>query len=112
MKTIYLDFSKAFDRLNYDILLSKLAYYGIHPNALRLLTSYLQDRCQYVQLDNVKSCEHPTTCGIPQGSVLGPLFFNILINRVHTTQAYKKLSLFMTILAKKNYGFFMTSAIF
>ena len=86
---LYLDFSKAFDSLNYDILLSKLAYYGIQPNALRLLTSYLQDRCQYVQLDNVKSCEHPTTCGIPQGSVLGPLLFNILINDI--TEASTKI---------------------
>ena len=90
---IYLDFSKAFDSLNYDILLSKLAYYGIQPNALRLLTSYLQDRCQYVQLDNVKSCEHPTTCGIPQGSVLGPLLFNILINDI--TEASKKFDFIM-----------------
>ena len=90
---IYLDFSKAFDSLNYDILLSKLAYYGIQPNALRLLTSYLQDRCQYVQLDNVKSCEHPTTCGIPQGSVLGPLLFNILINDI--TEASTKFDFIM-----------------
>ena len=91
---IYLDFSKAFDSLNYDILLrmSKLAY-GIQPNALRLLTNYLQDRCQYVQLDNVNSCKHPTTCGIPQGSVLGPLLFNILINDI--TEASTKFDFIM-----------------
>ena len=82
---IYLDFSKAFDSLNYDIFLSKLAYNGLQPNALRLLTSYLEDRCQYVQLDNVKSSKHSTTCKIPQGSVLGPLLFNIIINDI--TQA-------------------------
>ena len=101
---IYLNFSKAFDSLNYDILLSKLAYYGIQPNALRLLTSYLQDRCQYVQLDNVTSCEHPTTLymytnqdcdvqwdgahsimfkifnGVKQGSVISPLLFTLYID--------------------------------
>ena len=82
---IYLDFSKAFDSLNYDILLSKLAHYGLQPNALLLLTSYLQDRCQYVHLDNVKSSKHSTTCGNPQGSVLGPLLFNILINDITQT---------------------------
>ena len=52
------NFSKAFDSLNYDILLSKLTYYALEQNALRLITSYLQEGCQYVQLDNVKSCKH------------------------------------------------------
>ena len=85
---IYLHFSKAFDSLNYDIILSKLTYYGLQQSALRLLTSYLLDRCQYVQLDNVKSSKHSTTCGIPQGSVLGTLLFNILIHDI--TQASTK----------------------
>ena len=70
-----------------------MAYYGLQLNALRLLTSYLQDRCQYVQLDNVKSSKHSTTCGIPQGSVLGPLLFNILINDI--TQASTKFDFIM-----------------
>ena len=52
---IYLDLSKAFDSLNYDILLSKLKFYGLQNNALQLLKSYLSDRSQYVQIDNVKS---------------------------------------------------------
>ena len=72
---VYLDFSKAFDSLIYDILLSKLKHYGIQENALQLLSSYLKDKSQYVQLDNVKSSSHAVICGIPQGSVLGPLFF-------------------------------------
>ena len=90
---IYLDFIKAFNSLNYDILLSKLAYYGIQSNSLRLLISYLQDRCQYVQLDNVKSSKHSTTCGISQGSVLGSLLFNILINDI--TEASTKFDFIM-----------------
>ena len=45
---IYLDFSKAFDSLIYDILLSKLKHYGLQQNALQLLSSYLNDRSQYV----------------------------------------------------------------
>ena len=74
--------SKAFDILKYDILLSKLHYYCLQNNALRLLKSYLDGRSQYVQIENVKSCSHPVLCGIPQGSVLGPLLFNILINGI------------------------------
>ena len=90
---IYLDFSKAFASLNYDILLSKLTYYGLQQSALRLLTNHLLDRCQCVQLDNVKSSKHSSTCGIPQDSVLSPLLFNILINDI--TQASIKLDLIM-----------------
>ena len=83
----------AFDSLNYEIFLSKLTYYGIQQSALRLLTGYLLDICQYVQLDNVKSGKHSTTCGILQVSVLGPLLFNILIN--HITQASTKFDFIM-----------------
>ena len=63
---IYFDFSKAFDSLNHIILLSKLKFYGIQQDALYLLKSYLSNRSQYVQLDNVKSSHHTVLCGIPQ----------------------------------------------
>ena len=55
---IYLDFSKAVDSLNHILLLSKLKLYGIQPDALGLLKSYLSNKSQYVQLDNVKSSHH------------------------------------------------------
>ena len=90
---IYLDFSKAFDSLIYDILLSKLKHYGIQENALQLLSSYLKDRSQYVQLDNVKSSSHAVICGIPQGYVLGPLLLNIYINNI--TEASTKFDFIM-----------------
>ena len=72
---IYLDLSKAFDSLCYDILFSKLKYYGLQWNALQLIKGYISGRCQYVQLDDVKSSIHAVVCGIPQGSVLDPLLF-------------------------------------
>ena len=90
---IYLDFSKAFDSLYYDILLSKLKYYGLQWKALQLLKSYISSRCQYVQLGDVKSSTHTVVCGIPQGSVLGPLLFNIYINDI--TKATPKFNIIM-----------------
>ena len=77
---IYVDLSKAFDCLNHDILLSKLRFYGLSDDALSLLKNYLTSRDQYVQLGNIKSECHAISCGIPQGSVMGPLLFNIVIN--------------------------------
>ena len=77
---IYVDLSKSFDCLDHAILLSKLNYYGLNDNAINLLENYLSDRDQYVQLGNFKSQYHNISCGIPQGSVMGPLLFNIVIN--------------------------------
>ena len=90
---IYLDLSKAFDSLYYDTLLSKLKYYGLQWKALQLIKSYISGRCQYVQLGDVKSSTHAVVCGIPQGSVLGPLLFNIYINDI--TKATSKFNVIM-----------------
>ena len=77
-----IDLSKAFDSLDHTILLFKLKCYGFENNALTLLHSYLSCRNQYVQLDDSRSNLENVTCGIPQGSVLGPLLFNICINDI------------------------------
>ena len=77
-----MDLSKAFDSLNYNILLQKLTYYGIRNSAITLLKSYLSNCKQYVQIDDVSSSMLSIYTGVPQGSIVGPLLFNILINDI------------------------------
>lgn len=78
---IFLDFKKAFDSIKHNILFSKLDRYGIRGIALDLMKSYLQNRFHFVGLGNNKSSLE-IKCGVPQGSILGPILLLVYINDV------------------------------
>jgi len=77
---IFLDLSKAFDTLNHSILIEKLNHYGFQGKELNLLKSYIIDRRHYTEVNNKKSETLISKCGVPQGSVLGPLLYNLFCN--------------------------------
>lgn len=79
---LFLDFRKAFDSIRHDVLYHKLPLCGIRGVALNLVTSYLSDRLQFTCLNGFRSSMRPIIYGVPQGSILGPLFFLLYINDI------------------------------
>ena len=78
--SIYLDYAKAFDRVDHRLLILKLKRYNFHPMLIRWISSFLLNRTQEVVINGTHSCRKDIISGVPQGTVLGPVLFIIFIN--------------------------------
>ena len=85
---IFIDLSKAFDTVDHKILTKKLGLYGIKDCNQRWFESYLSNRKQFITFGDKQTNIETITCGVPQGSILGPLLFLIFVNDLHKVRKY------------------------
>ena len=91
---VLIDYTKAFDTLDHELLLSVLHFVGFSNDAINFMKSYLNSRYQYVETDKGVSSALPLRCGIPQGSILGPLLFSIYTCNITSCLEYCKAHLY------------------
>ena len=99
---LLIDFSKAFDMVEHQILLDKLKHYGIWGPALKWLESYLSNRKQFGSINGSESSTLTLEYGVPQGSILGQLLFIIYINDIPNIADFAKFILYANIILTGN----------
>ena len=89
---VFVDSSKVFDTVDHQIFLRKLEYYGIAGNYLRWFENYLTGRKQFISFEHNSTKKATVPCGVPQGSILGPLLFLLYVNDLQSCSRATKTS--------------------